>query len=128
MVEEDVFSLAPFKLPPRKSQQQHQAMQGDQLVLAMREKRRVHRYENVPPLQLETVVQRDLILERSATTTPPAVVAKSQDLFGLIPFTALTPRWSPEAESSGTYLTLILIFSVIAIQWPTDSFQVNRET
>ena len=112
LIEEDVFSLAPFKLPPRKSQHQQQAMQGDQVVtmLAMREKRRVHRYENVPPLQLESVVQRDLILERSATTTPPAVVAKSQDLFGLVPFTALTPRWSPEAESSGTYLMRIIIF------------------
>ena len=71
-------------------------------MLAMREKRRVHRYENVPPLQLsENVVQRDLILDRNATTSPQVVAAKSQDLFGLVPFTALTPRWSPETEPSG---------------------------
>lgn len=112
VVEEDVFALAPFKLPPRKSQHQQQSIKDDQIIsmLAMREKHRVHRYENVPPLQLETVVQRDLILERSATTTPPAVVAKSQDLFGLVPFTALTPRWSPEAEASGTNLKPFIFF------------------
>lgn len=99
-MEEDVFALAPFKLPPRKASGQHfvvtDQLAATALVSAMKEKRRIHRYENVPPL----TEKRDV--NNIETALPPPV--KSQDLFGLVPFTNLAPGWSPDESSSGMFI------------------------
>lgn len=82
MVEEDVFAKAPFKLPPKKGNGN-----GDlstHTTAALKEKRHLHRYENVPPLadkRPHIMADQDKLPPR-----PP----KSQDLFGLVPFTVLT--------------------------------------
>lgn len=79
-MEEDVFAKAPFKLPPKKN-----SFSGDvsaHAITALKEKRRLHRYENVPPMADK---RPHLVLPQDQT-----LPVKSQDIFGLVPFAAIT--------------------------------------
>lgn len=89
--EEDVFAKAPFKLPPKKNSDipVHSAT-------ALKEKRRLHRYENVPPL-----VEKRPHVAVGLDHPVPHLPLKSQDLFGLVPFTTLTSP-SISGKKSGT--------------------------
>lgn len=69
--------MAPFALPPRKSSAC--PTQTDEATA----KRRVHRYENVP-------------VEAGRAEAP-----KQQDLFGLVPFSALKPGQTQEVDVPG---------------------------
>ena len=82
----DVFSLAPFKLAPKKKKKAaHVIAEG------LSEKRRIHRYENLPAPQDHLAYSvPDHLVSNSVYSTP-----SPEDLFGLVPFTAaLTPRWN----------------------------------
>jgi len=82
----DVFSLAPFKLAPKKKKKPaHVIADG------VSEKRRIHRYENLPAPQDHLPYSiPDHLVSNSVYSTP-----SPEDLFGLVPFTAaLTPRWN----------------------------------
>lgn len=80
-----MFARAPFQLPPRK----HSTcpVQSDQATA----KRRLHRYENVPPLE---IVKNEAVQRSEAN---PDV--DSQDLFGLVPFGSLTPATGRKASA-----------------------------
>lgn len=82
--EEDVFAKAPFKLPPKKNGNNSDITVHS--VTALKEKRRLHRYENVPPL-----VDKRPHVAADLDHPVPILPLKSQDLFGLVPFTTLTP-------------------------------------
>ena len=67
----------------------------------MGEKRRIHRYENLPaPLDdpLYAVIPDQLVL---TPPPPPAAAVIPEDLFGLVPFDALTPQWSSSDPPRG---------------------------
>lgn len=84
-MEEDVFAKAPFKLPPKKSSNINDI--PAHTATALKEKRRLHRYENVPPLADK---RPHLVGEHQDHPLSPLHL-KSQDLFGLVPFTTLAP-------------------------------------
>lgn len=89
--------MAPFKLPPRRSTQGNpsgarspeEASAALATATALKEKRRLHRYENVPPL-----ADKRPHLVADALPATSGQLKGSQDLFGLVPFAALT---SPSA-------------------------------
>ncbi|EFX70419.1 hypothetical protein DAPPUDRAFT_328332 [Daphnia pulex] len=81
--EEDVFAKAPFKLPPKKNSNSGEICLHT--ATALKEKRRLHRYENVPPL---TDKRPHIVTDQENPL--PLLPLKSQDLFGLIPFTTIT--------------------------------------
>ena len=96
----DVFSLAPFKLAPKKKKKAaHVGADGTS------EKRRIHRYENLP------APDPGHLVSNSVYSTP-----SPEDLFGLVPFTAaLTPRWGTSdplgGEISNYYYDYFIIWN-----------------
>lgn len=66
-------------------------------VTVLKEKRRLHRYENIPPL----VEKRPHLVVDQEHPLPVILPVKSQDLFGLVPFTNLTPP-SSTSRKHGT--------------------------